>query len=88
MIKGIFTILFFSLMVSYLGANSANASTILKVDLDQAANESELVFEGRAVTKETRPSPISGKPFTYFTFKIIDVIKGSYPDIPGDILKH
>ena len=37
-----------------------------------------MIFEGRAVSKETRPSPISGKPYTYFTFEIIDLIKGSY----------
>ena len=73
-----FTLLSFYLMVSNLGINSAYAATILKADLDQAAKESELIFEGRAVSKETRPSPISGKPFTYFTFEIIDLIKGSY----------
>ena len=75
---GIFTILFFSLIASTLGDNSADASTIMKANLDQVAKESELIFEGRAVSKETRPSPISGKPFTYFTFDIIDLIKGSY----------
>jgi len=75
---GIFTILFFSLIASTLGDNSADSSTIMKADLDQVAKESELIFEGRAVSKETRPSPISGKPFTYFTFDIIDLIKGSY----------
>lgn len=83
--KDIFTILFFCLIFSPLGANSAVASTILKVDLDQVAKESELIFQGRAVSKETRASPISGKPFTYFTFKIIDLIKGSYSNTTIEI---
>jgi len=76
--NGIFAFFFFSLIISPLGANSTDAASVLKVNLDQVAKESELIFEGRAVSKETRPSPISGKPFTYFTFDIIDLIKGSY----------
>jgi len=75
---GIFNILFLSLIASTFGANFADASTIMKADLDQVAKESELIFEGRAVSKATRPSPTSGKPFTYYTFEIIDIIKGSY----------
>ena len=39
----------------------------------------ELIFEGRVVSRESRLSSMTGNPFTtYFTFEIIDVIKGSY----------
>ena len=74
----IYKILFVSIIAFTLGYNSAVASEIMKADLDQVAKNSELIFEGRVVSEETRPSPISGKPFTYFTFNIIDLIKGSY----------
>lgn len=71
----LFTIL--SALVLSLGG-VAKASTLLKVDLSQVSNGSELIFEGRVISKETRLSPVNGKPFTYFTFEIIDVIKGAY----------
>ena len=35
-------------------------------------------MKGGFLSEETRPSPIDGRPFTYFTFEIIDVINGPY----------
>ncbi len=84
--KGIFSFLIVSLMVSYLGAHLAEGSMILKVDFDQVVNGSELIFEGRVVSKETRPSRINGRPFTYFIFEIIDVVKGSYTNPTIELL--
>ena len=55
----------------------SRASTVVRATLDQVLQESAFVFEGRVISKETRLSPVNGSPFTYFTFEIIDVIKGS-----------
>ena len=54
------------------------ATTILKVGMDELAKQSELIFEGKVISKEVRPSPIDGQPCTYFRFSILDVIKGDY----------
>ncbi len=50
----------------------------MKVDMDALARQSELIFEGEVLSKAVRPSPYTGQPCTYFLFRIIDVIKGSY----------
>ena len=60
--------------------HQSNATVIVKRSLNEVFNGSELVFQGRVISKVTRPSPESGNPFTYFTFEIIDIIKGSYGD--------
>jgi hypothetical protein len=57
----------------------AESTTVIKKTLAQLVQDSELVFEGRVLSGETRPSPLSGMPFTYFTFEISEVIKGEYP---------
>ena len=62
-----------------LPAGIAKATVILEVSFDEVVQGAEFIFEGRVVSKETRPSPIGGTPFTYFTFQIMDVIKGSFP---------
>ncbi len=71
-------ILFFALLFILLNVGQAKATSILKLSFDCVCQGAELIFEGRVVSKETRPSPIDGKPFTYFIFQIIEVIKGSY----------
>ncbi len=71
-------ILFFVLSFAIFCNNQTKATTILKLSFDQVCQGSELIFEGRVVSKETRPSLTDGYPFTYFTFQIIEVIKGSY----------
>jgi len=57
----------------------AEGSTIVTRSLKQIVDGSEFIFEGRAVSKEVRPSLVSGMPFTYFTFEILEVVKGIYP---------
>ena len=76
--KNIFLVLFFALSFALLNAGQVKASTVLKVSFDQVCSGAELIFEGRVVSSESRLSPDSGNPFTYFTFEIIDVIEGSY----------
>jgi hypothetical protein len=76
--RNIFFILFLVLSLAFLCTNQTKATTILELSFDQVCQGSKLIFEGRVVSKETRPSPTDGKPFTYFTFQIIEVVKGSY----------
>jgi hypothetical protein len=76
--KSIFFILFLTLPFALLCTDKTKATTIIELSFEQVCQGSELIFEGRVVSKETRPSPTDGKPFTYFTFQVIDVIKGSY----------
>lgn len=76
--RRVYVIFFFCLMFSPFSVYHISASTVLKIDFNHAVNGSELIFDGTVISEETRLSPINGKPFTYLTFKIIDVIKGSY----------
>ncbi|SMN00265.1 hypothetical protein SPONL_1148 [uncultured Candidatus Thioglobus sp.] len=54
------------------------ASTILKVDFDVLANQSEIVFQGKVTSSNVRLLP-NGQPMTFVTFKIDELIKGEYP---------
>ncbi len=74
----IFFILFLALSFSLINIDQTKATTILELSFDQICQGSELIFEGRVLSKETRPSPTGSKPFTYFIFQVIEVIKGSY----------
>ena len=56
------------------------ASTILGVSFQDVVKNSELIFEGQVVAQETRRSTLDGSPFTYSTFQVLDVIKGSVPE--------
>jgi hypothetical protein len=76
----VISILFLALSFTLLNIDQTRATTILELSFDQVCQGAELIFEGRVVSKETRPSHTGSKPFTYFTFKIIEVIKGSYTD--------
>ncbi len=76
--RNIFSVLFFTVSFALLNADRVKASTVLKVSFEEVCQGAELIFEGRVVSKESRLSPTTGNPFTYFTFEIIDVIKGSY----------
>ena len=64
----------------FLAPDSTNATTITMTSFEQVAQGSKLIFDGKVLSKETRLSPINDMPFTYFTFEIIDVIKGNYLD--------
>lgn len=56
------------------------SSTIMKKTFEQLVQDSELVFEGRVLSEDVRRSPLSGIPFTYFTFEIAEVIKGDFQE--------
>ncbi len=78
LMKNFFSIMFFVLSFTLLSIDQAKASVVLELSFDQVCQGSELIFEGRVISSETRPSPAGDEPFTYFTFQIIEVIKGSY----------
>ncbi|MBN1547180.1 MAG: hypothetical protein JW902_11020 [Syntrophaceae bacterium] len=59
---------------------ATEASVIARMSFDQVVKGAEMIVEGVVSSKETRLSPVSGRPFTYFVIEIIDVIKGDYPD--------
>jgi hypothetical protein len=67
------------LLVTCMVNVRAEASTVANRSFKQIVTGSELIFEGRVLSKEVRPSSISGMPFTYFTFQILAVIKGVHP---------
>ena len=49
------------------------------MSFEEVVQNSELVFEGVVISQETRRSPLNGSPYTYFTFEILDVLKGNAP---------
>jgi hypothetical protein len=55
---------------------NVHASTVLSVGFDELAQRAELIFEGQVTSTETRRSVVNSAPMTYFTFQVIDVIKG------------
>jgi len=57
---------------------SANATTILGMDIDQVAQQAEFIFEGEVILSETRQDGSSGIISSYVTFAIWDVVKGDY----------
>ncbi len=69
----------FSNFIFYLlFAIPIHATTVLPVQIDELARNSELIFEGSVRSKEVRVSLIDGRPCTYFLFAIEEVIKGTY----------
>ena len=79
--KKIFSlIMFLILFLAFLQVRQAAATVILRLGFDQVVTGAELIFEGKVISQETRPSPVNGRPFTYFTFEIIEVIKGDYTE--------
>jgi hypothetical protein len=78
--KNLIAALIIGLFPLFLAIESTEATMIIKKSFDQVAQRAELIFEGKVLSKETRPSPVSGKPFTYFTFEVVDIIKGDYSD--------
>ena len=74
------TALIIGLFSLFLAVDSAKATMIIEKSFNQVAQEAELIFEGKVLSTETRLHPINDKPFTYFTFEIIDVLKGEYAE--------
>lgn len=68
------TIFILSLLIS----TQVLATTVLKVGMNELAQNAEFVFEGKVLSKQVRASKVTGRPCTYFVFSIKDVIKGSY----------
>jgi len=60
-----------------LTVSCASASVVQRVSLPQVVQGSQLVFEGKVISKQVRIASNS-RPFTYFTFQVLDVIKGAY----------
>ena len=73
--KDIFSILL-CVFVTY--ATGTNATTILGMDIDEVANEAELIFEGEVILHETRQNSNTGIIHTYVTFTVHDVVKGDF----------
>lgn len=74
----------FSVLCWFTLTQSATASTILGIDVDQLVADAEFIFEGQVIHRETRQEQVSGLINTYVTFSVIDVIKGDYA---GDSLE-
>lgn len=65
-------------ILSLLISTQVLATTVLKVEMNELAQNAELVFEGKVLSKQVRASKSNGRPCTYFIFSVIDVIKGAY----------
>lgn len=61
-----------------IASMSANATTILGMDIDQVAQQAEFIFEGEVILSETRQDSGTGIISSYVTFSIWDVVKGDY----------
>ena len=55
-----------------------SATTILGMDIDEIANQAELIFEGEVLVRETRQDNNTGIINTYVTFQISDIVKGEF----------
>ena len=75
--KSFYVAIWFTFLALFV-TSAPTASVIRQVILEEVVQNAEFVFEGQVISEETRPSPIDGRTFTYFTFDITDVIKGSY----------
>jgi hypothetical protein len=68
------------LFIISLVSPAGYAATVLNVELDDMLNNSEFVFEGRAINIETIRGANINLTKTEVEFEILDIIKGSYPD--------
>ncbi len=68
----------FVLLISSLTFNFSIASTILSMDVDQLAVQSELIFEGEVLQHVAQQDFNTGIINTYVTFSVLDIIKGDY----------
>lgn len=66
---------FFSIVFSSF---HAYGSSYKSLKIEQVVNGSELVFEGRVIDKEYKIPEDRNRVYTYVTFEILDIIKGSY----------
>jgi len=61
-----------------LSGFNLSATTILGMDIDEIANQAELIFEGEVLVRETRQDNNTGIINTYVTFQISDIVKGEF----------
>ena len=61
-----------------LSGFNLSATTILGMDIDEIANQAELIFEGEVLVRETRQDNNTGIVNTYVTFQISDIVKGEF----------
>ena len=59
-------------------AASAAATTLVSMSIDQISSDAELIFEGEVLVRETRRDTSNNLIYTYVTFAVQDVIKGTY----------
>jgi len=77
--SSIFNHLKLLMLITLILTTSVNASSVREVTIEEASLNTAFIFEGRVISKEVRPSPQDDRPYTYFTFEIIEVIKGTHP---------
>jgi len=66
------------IVISVVMSMPVCATTVLKVGMNELAQNAEFIFEGRVLSRQVRVSKASPRPCTYFTFQIMDVVKGQY----------
>ncbi len=66
---------FFSIVFSSF---HAYASSYKSLKIEQVVNGSELVFEGRVIEKEYKIPEDRNRVYTYVSFEILDIVKGTY----------
>ena len=71
--KGVFA----AVLITIFSGNTF-AAVISEANFDEVVSGSELIFQGRVISKEVRRHPADGRPTTYVTFSIIDILKGSH----------
>lgn len=68
-----------SLLLGLWLCGSASATTLLSMSIDELTADAELIFEGEVLVHETLLDPANDMIYTYVTFAVRDVIKGTYP---------
>lgn len=63
---------------------STLATTLMGMDIDDIAQRAELIFEGEVIDRQAQLDSNSGIINTFFTFRVIDLIKG---DLGGNNLE-
>ena len=66
-----------AILITLFSSNSF-AAVITEANFKEVVSGSELIFQGRVISKEVRRHPADGRPTTYVTFTVIDVLKGSH----------
>ena len=71
-------VLFAAAISMSISGFNLSATTILGMDIDEIANQAELIFEGEVLVRETRQDNNTGIINTYVTFQISDIVKGEF----------